>query len=126
VSIAHAYPGTELHEYLVRNGFLTDRPLSDAEGHQLPHIEYAGLDHASMMAAVNRFYDSYYFRPRVIWRIVRKALWDGDERKRLYQEAVEYLRLRTERRNYVRKGSPSKPVIAPGAVSQHTASGPRS
>ena len=126
VSIAHAYPGTELHEYLVRNGFLTDRPLSDAEGHQLPHIEYAGLDHARMMAAVNRFYDSYYFRPRVIWRIVRKGLWDAHERKRLYQEAVEYLRLRAERWNYVRKGSPTKPVIAPGAASQNVASGPRS
>src|SRR2546430_5428750 len=34
VSIAHAYPGTELHDYLVRNDFLTDRPLSDAQGHR--------------------------------------------------------------------------------------------
>jgi hopanoid biosynthesis associated radical SAM protein HpnJ len=112
VSIAHAYPGTELHDYLVRNDFLTDRPLSDAQGHQLPHIEYPALDRAKMMAAVNRFYDSYYFRPRVVWRIVRKALWDAHERKRLYQEAVEYLRLRSERRTYVRKGSPTKPLMA--------------
>ncbi len=112
VSIAHAYPGTELHDYLVRNGFVTNRPLSDAAGHQLPHIEYPGLDRAKMMAAVNRFYDSYYFRPRVVWRIVRKALWDAHERKRLYQEAVEYLRLRSERRIYVRKGSPTKPLMA--------------
>ena len=65
-----------------------------------------------MMAAVIRFYDSYYFRPQVVWRIVRKALWDAHERKRLYQEAVEYLRLRSERRTYVRKGSPTKPLMA--------------
>src|SRR5207245_1009423 len=32
VSIAHAYPGTELHDDLVRNGYLTGRPLSDAQG----------------------------------------------------------------------------------------------
>lgn len=124
VSLAHAYPGTELYDHLVRNGFLTDRPLSDSEGHQLPHIEYPGLDRANMMAAVNRFYDSYYFRPRVVWRIVRKALWDAHERKRLYQEAVEYLRLRAERRNYVRRGSPALPVPISGSPSQDVASGP--
>jgi len=105
VSLAHAYPGTELYDHLVRNGFLTDRPLSDSEGHQLPHIEYPGLNRANMMAAVNHFYDSYYFRPRVVWRIVRKALWDAHERKRLYHEAVQYLRLRAERQNYVRRGA---------------------
>ena len=43
--------------------------------------------------AVNRFYDRYYFRPRVAWRIVRDALWDGHERKRLYHEAVDFMKL---------------------------------
>jgi radical SAM superfamily enzyme YgiQ (UPF0313 family) len=105
VSIAHAYPGTEMYERLVKNGFLADRPMSDAMGHQLPHIEYPGLSRQEMMAAVNRFYDSYYFRPRVAWRIVRKTVWDAHERKRLYEEAVEYLRLRSERRRYARKVS---------------------
>jgi len=33
---------------------------------------------------------------------VRKALWDSDERKRLYHEAVEFLRLRAERWRYAR------------------------
>jgi radical SAM superfamily enzyme YgiQ (UPF0313 family) len=42
ISTAHAYPGTELYDYLVQNDFLTDRPLSDSKGHQLPHIEYPG------------------------------------------------------------------------------------
>ena len=56
------------------------------------------------MAAVNRFYDSYYFRPRVAWRIVRNACGSSDERKRLYHEAVEFLRLRAERLKYVRSG----------------------
>jgi hypothetical protein len=37
-----------------------------------------------MLAAVNRFYDSHYFRPHVVWRTVRKALWDAHERKRRY------------------------------------------
>ena len=111
VSIAHAFPGTELHQYLAKNSFLADRPMSDAMGHQLPHFEYPDLSREEMMAGVNRFYDSYYFRPRVAWRIVRKALWDAHERKRLYEEAVEFLRLRSERWRYTRKGSSANPVV---------------
>ena len=107
VSIAHAFPGTELYTQMAKSGYLAERPMSDALGHQLPHIEYPGLSREEMMAAVNRFYDSYYFRPRVAWRIVRKALWDGHERKRLYQEAVEYLRLRSERWKYARNSAPA-------------------
>ncbi|HEY7791106.1 MAG TPA: hopanoid biosynthesis associated radical SAM protein HpnJ [Vicinamibacterales bacterium] len=111
VSIAHAYPGTELYEHLQRTGSLTATPMTDERGHQLPQHEYADLGREEMMAAVNRFYDSYYFRPRVVWRIVREALWDGHERKRLYQEAVEFLRLRAERRKYA--GDP--PLAGTGA-----------
>lgn len=111
VSIAHAYPGTELYQYLAKNGFQADRTMSDAMGHQLPHFEYPGLSREEMMAAVNRFYDSYYFRPRVIWRIVREALWDAHERKRLYEEAVEYLRLRSERWKYTRNRSSAPPEM---------------
>jgi radical SAM superfamily enzyme YgiQ (UPF0313 family) len=101
VSIAHAYPGTELYDQL--HGSMPSEAIADGGGHQLPHIEYPGLPREDMMAAVNRFYDSYYFRPRVVWRIVRDALWDSQERKRLYGEAVEYLHVRSERLKYARK-----------------------
>jgi hopanoid biosynthesis associated radical SAM protein HpnJ len=105
VSVAHAYPGTELYEYAAKNGFLATEQRADGGGHQLPHITYPGLSLEEMMAGMNRFYDSYYLRPRVVWRIVRKALWDSHERKRLYDEAVEYLRIRAERWRYVRNGA---------------------
>jgi len=103
VSLAHAYPGTELYDQVERQGFLTMAPMTDGCGHQTPHIAYPGLTRAEMMAAVNRFYDSYYFRPRIIWRIVREALWDRHERARLYHEAVAFLRLRAERWKYARQ-----------------------
>jgi hopanoid biosynthesis associated radical SAM protein HpnJ len=103
VSLAHAYPGTELYDQVERQGFLTMAPMTDGCGHQTPHLAYPGLNRAEMMAAVNRFYDSYYFRPRIIWRIVREALWDRYERARLYQEAVAFLRLRAERWKYARR-----------------------
>src|SRR5438552_3230172 len=97
VSIAHAYPGTELYQQLATANSMATEALADSGGHQLPHIEYPGLPREEMMAAVNRFYDAYYFRPRVAWRIVRDALWDRNDRQRLYHEAVEFLRLRAQR-----------------------------
>src|SRR3974390_3787884 len=84
VSLAHAMPGTELHDQMTKEGFLRVEARADSGGHQLPHIEYPHLSKAEMMAGVNRFSDEYYFRPRVAWRIVREALWDSHERKRVY------------------------------------------
>ena len=114
VSIAHAYPGTEFYDYAVQHNYLAAEASADAAGHQLPHLQYPGLELEEMMAAVNRFYDTYYFRRRVVWRIVRKALWDNSERKRLYHEAVEFLRLRAERWRYARSpkaGSRTRPTM---------------
>ena len=53
------------------------------------------------MEWVERFYGEYYFRPKAAWRIVRKAIFDNSERKRLYKEAREYLSLRAKRKKYV-------------------------
>ena len=100
VSIAHAYPGTELHAQLERSHIPINLLMADSHGHQLPHIEYPKLSRQEMMSAVNRFYDEYYFRPRVVWRIVREALWNGEERKRLTQEAIDFLKVRAGRRKY--------------------------
>ena len=52
-------------------------------------------------AQVERFYGEYYFRPRVIWRVVRKAIFNSTERKRLTKEAREYLALRSKRKKFV-------------------------
>jgi len=50
---------------------------------------------------VHRFYDEYYFRPKAIFRIVRKALFDPSEAKRLYKEGTEFMKLRAQRRKFV-------------------------
>jgi hypothetical protein len=69
-----------------------------------------------MMAAMNRFYDSYYFRPRVVWRIVRHALWDAGERRRLYHDALGFFRVRAERRKYAQSAArkPGRGAISAG------------
>jgi hopanoid biosynthesis associated radical SAM protein HpnJ len=103
VSIAHPYPGTEFYEYARRNNLMTFDAMTDETGHQLPNIIYPGLDRGELVDWVDRFYDGYYFRPRVAWRIVRKAIFDGGERQRLYKEAREYLALRSKRHKFVRQ-----------------------
>ena len=50
---------------------------------------------------VERFYSEYYFRPRVIWRMVSKAIFNSHERKRLTKEAKEYMALRSRRRKFI-------------------------
>ncbi len=104
VSVAHAYPGTELYDYAVKNGFMvSESKMVDEGGHQLAHIQYPGLPADEVLGAVHRFYDEYYFRPRAVIRILRKAAFDGAERKRLYKEAKTFLKLRSARNKLVRK-----------------------
>ena len=114
VSMAHAYPGTELYDQGMREGFLAGEAITDDGGHQLPHLNIPASRKEYMVEAVNRFYDSYYFRPRVAWRIVRDALWDAHERKRLYHEAVDFMKLRADRVKVARtrKGVDKKALVA--------------
>ena len=100
VSLAHPYPGTEFYEYLQTNGYLTEDDMSDELGHQLPNYEYPWLSRQEIVDAVEYFYGRYYFRPKVIYRIVRRAIFDRQERNRLYQEARDYLRLRARRKKF--------------------------
>lgn len=102
VSIAHAYPGTEFFDYLKHHNYFTEDSMTDEQGHQLPNFEYPELSRGELVDAVEHFYDRYYFRPRVIYRIVRKAVFNGPDRRRLYREAREYLSLRSKRRAFVR------------------------
>ena len=118
VSIAAPYPGTEFYDYLKNNGLITiNGTMADETGHQLPNFSYAGLDHADLVEWVERFYGEYFFRPRVVWRIVRKAMFDGHERRRLYKEAREYMALRSKRKKFIveSKGNrQSQPAPASG------------
>jgi len=116
VSIAHAYPGTELYEYAAKNGFITNKSMQDEGGHQMAHIEYPGLPADYVLEMVHRFYDEYYFRPKAAFRVVWKAIVNRDV-PRLYAEAKSYLKLRAQRNRMVKEArsqqaSPSTPVGA--------------
>jgi hopanoid biosynthesis associated radical SAM protein HpnJ len=103
VSVAHAYPGTELHEYAVKNNFMTaETKMVDDAGHQMVQIEYPGLPASEVIQAVHTFYDEYYFRPKAAYRILRKAIFNNSERKRLYKEARTFLKLRAQRNKWAK------------------------
>src|SRR5450755_2875095 len=103
VSVAHAYPGTELHEAALKNGFMTSATkMVDDAGHQMVQIEYPGLPAAEILRSVHEFYDAYYFRPKAAYRILRKAVFNNSERKRLYKEARTFLKLRAQRNKWVK------------------------
>jgi radical SAM superfamily enzyme YgiQ (UPF0313 family) len=124
VSLAHAYPGTELYDYAKSNGFILNEgtQMVDEGGHQVAMIEYPNISRDYIMEMVHRFYDEYYFRPKAIFRIVRKAAFNSTDRKRLYTEAKSFLKLRAARNRAVketRKQSATAPSQDPttGSVS---------
>ena len=105
VSVAHAYPGTEFYDYAKDNGFILieGAQMVDQGGHQVAMIEYPGLPRDYVMEMVHRFYDEYYFRPKAVWRIVRKAIFNSEERKRLYVEGKQFMTLRASRNRAVKE-----------------------
>jgi hopanoid biosynthesis associated radical SAM protein HpnJ len=113
VSIAAPYPGTEFYDYLKNNSLIKiDGSMHDGTGHQLPNFSYAGLTQGDLVEWVERFYGEYFFRPRVAWRIVRKAIFDGNDRKRLYKEAREYMALRSKRKKFIAANKDARPSTA--------------
>jgi radical SAM superfamily enzyme YgiQ (UPF0313 family) len=114
VSVAHAYPGTEMYEHVVKNGFMVaDSKMVDEGGHQLVHIQYPELPAEEIMDMVHRFYDEYYFRPKAIFRILRRAAFDSGDRKRLYKEAKAFLKTRAMRHKWVRERQESEAAAEP-------------
>jgi hopanoid biosynthesis associated radical SAM protein HpnJ len=101
VSMSHPYPGTELYCYLKEHGYFVPAAMTDDEGHQLPNFEYPGLSRADIVKAVEDFYGRYYFRPRIVLRIVGRGLFSAVDRRRLYREAREFLELRAKRKAFI-------------------------
>jgi radical SAM superfamily enzyme YgiQ (UPF0313 family) len=98
VSLASPYPGTELFEYVTANGYLAVDPLLDEAGYQKCAVQYPNLSADEIYQSVERFYRSFYFRPRYIFKSVRKMLSSSDECKRLLKEGMQFLSTMRQRR----------------------------
>jgi len=80
-----------------------DSKMVDEGGHQLAHIQYPGLAADEILSAVHRFYDEYYFRTKAVFRILKKAAFNSNDRKRLYKEAKTFLKVRSMRNKMVQQ-----------------------
>jgi hypothetical protein len=81
---------------------VADTKMVDEGGHQMAQIQYPGLPADEIMESVHRFYDEYYFRPKAIYRILKKAALNSGERVRLYKDAKSFLKLRASRNKWVK------------------------
>jgi len=93
VSLAAPYPGTRLYEQALENGWIApDRTihLVNESGVQLAALSYPHLSREEIYHGVERFYRSFYFRPRKIWEIVREMLGSWEMTRRRLREGVEF------------------------------------
>ncbi len=98
VSLAAPYPGTHFHDYVTTNKFLTVDSLVDETGYQKCTVSYPEVSADEIFKAVETFYRRYYFRPRYIWKSVKKMAGSREEAKRLLGEGVQFLGAMRKRR----------------------------
>jgi hopanoid biosynthesis associated radical SAM protein HpnJ len=98
VSLASPYPGTEFYEQARREGWITSEVFLDDSGHQSCVINYPHLSGQEIFAAVELFYNKFYFRPKYIARSIMKMIVNGEERRKLLKEGKQYLEYMRKRK----------------------------
>ena len=91
VSLAAAYPGTELYRQAMSNKWYDEKTLVRNDGTQASAIQYAHLSAAAIEAGVKRFYSKFYARPSPILRMLVNMAKDPQERRRRLREGKEFL-----------------------------------
>ncbi len=102
VSLAAPYPGTELFEQAKLNGWFVKKDKTDlveGDGLQQSTLEYPGLSKEQIFEDVERFYRSYYLRPKPILRIIKTMLEDKDVCVRRLREGYEFFKSMAARRS---------------------------
>jgi hopanoid biosynthesis associated radical SAM protein HpnJ len=102
VSLAAPYPGTELYEQAKLNGWFVKKDKSDLvqnSGLQDCTLEYPGISKEEIFEAVDRFYRSFYLRPKPILRIIKTMLEDKDVMVRRCREGLEFFKSLKQRKS---------------------------
>ncbi len=98
VSLASPYPGTHFYEYAKENGYLVDAEMVSDDGFQSVNIVYPEITSREIFMAVPKFYRQYYFRPRYVLKVLRRAMFSYTELKKTVREAREFFRFMAKRR----------------------------
>jgi len=103
VSIAAPYPGTELYDQAVQNGWFARENLIATSGIQTSTLQYEHLSTAEIEDAVERMYRRFYFRPKVYARMVAEMLTDRQMLVRRLREGGEFFSYLRERKEQSRQ-----------------------
>jgi radical SAM superfamily enzyme YgiQ (UPF0313 family) len=101
VSLAAPYPGTELYEQAKLNGWFVKKDKTDlveGDGFQQSTLAYPDASKEEIFEAVDRFYRTYYLRPKPILRIIKTMLEDKDILVRRCREGYEFFRSLRQRK----------------------------
>ena len=99
--LAAPYPGTELYEQAKLNGWFVKKDKTDlveAGGLQQSTLEYPGASKEEIFEAVDRFYRTYYLRPKPVLRIIKTMLEDKDVLVRRCREGYEFFKSLNQRK----------------------------
>jgi radical SAM superfamily enzyme YgiQ (UPF0313 family) len=113
VSLAAPYPGTELYEMAKMNGWFVKKDKTDlveGDGFQQSTLEYPELKKDEIFEAVDRFYRSYYLRPKPILRIIKTMLEDKDVFVRRCREGYEFFKSLKQRREDLESSKALNPI----------------
>jgi hopanoid biosynthesis associated radical SAM protein HpnJ len=99
VSLAAAYPGTELYRQARENGWLVDdgARLVGEDGVQVSSLSYPHLSKEEIFRAVETFYRRFYFRPGKILEFVSEMARSRQVLRRRLREGAEFLRFLSTR-----------------------------
>jgi len=91
VSLAAPYPGTEMYQQAIDNGWFDGDPVVNKDGIQVPALRYPGLSPDQMNELQKQFYGRFYRQPRVIWRFIKEMATDREVLVRRLREGREFL-----------------------------------
>ena len=103
VSIASPYPGTELYDQALANGWFAREDLVSGSGIQTSTLQLRTLSTAEIEDAVERMYREFYFRPKIYARMVAEMLTDRQMMVRRLREGGEFFCYLRERKEQVRQ-----------------------
>jgi radical SAM superfamily enzyme YgiQ (UPF0313 family) len=98
VSIAAPYPGTELYDQAISNGWFARESLIANSGIQTSTLQYPHLSTAEIEDAVEQMYRRFYFRAKPIARIVAEMATDRQMMIRRLREGGEFFGYLRERK----------------------------
>jgi hopanoid biosynthesis associated radical SAM protein HpnJ len=102
-SLASPYPGTAFYDYALEHGYIKADSMLDETGYQKCVINYPQVSGEEIFAAVEKFYRSYYLRPRYIFKAVKKMARHADERRRMWEEGKQFFRTMRQRRETLKE-----------------------